>query len=139
MISYPDRISFYLILIYTILLFYYSIQLLVYTDEFALNVLGSFNHSIAGLCEIIGIIFLSLSVGLLFTVFKGTQNQNILYLTILIMQILITINFWRYIITDSPGETDINTILYNAIIFSLMSILLIIVIYRLRKSLFNSS
>jgi len=139
MISYPDRISFYLILIYTILLFYYSIQLLVYTDEFALNVLGSFNHSIAGLCEIIGIIFLSLTVGLLFTVFKGTQNQNILYLTILIMQILITINFWRYIITDSPGETDINTILYNAIIFSLMSILLIIVIYRLRKSLFNSS
>jgi hypothetical protein len=139
MINYPDRISFYLILIYTILLFYYSIQLLVYTDEFALNVLGSFNHSIAGLCEIIGIIFLSLTVGLLFTVFKGTQNQNILYLTILIMQILITINFWRYIITDSPGETDINTILYNAIIFSLMSILLIIVIYRLRKSLFNSS
>ena len=139
MISNPDRISFYLILIYTILLFYYSIQLLVYTDEFALNVLGSFNHSIAGLCEIIGIIFLSLTVGLLFTVFKGTQNQNILYLTILIMQILITINFWRYIITDSPGETDINTILYNAIIFSLMSILLIIVIYRLRKSLFNSS
>ena len=89
MISYPDRISFYLILIYTILLFYYSIQLLVYTDEFALDVLGFFNHSIAGLCEIIGIIFLSLSVGLLFTVFKGTKNQNILYLTILIMQILI--------------------------------------------------
>ena len=139
MIIYPDRISFYLILIYTILLLYYSIQLLVYTDEFALDVLGFFNHSIAGLCEIIGIIFLSLSVGLLFTVFKGTKNQNILYLTILIMQILITINLWRYIITDSPGETDINTILYNAIIFSLMSILLIIVIYRLRKSLFNRS
>ena len=136
MIKYPDRLSLIFISIYILLLLYYSIQLLVYTDEFAINNLGSFNHSIAGLCEIIGIIFISLSIGLFLTIIFSPKLQMIIYITVLIMQISITLNFWRYILTDSPGESDIDTITNNALIFSLMSILLIITIFRLRKYLF---
>ena len=136
MIKYPDRLSLSFISIYIILLLYYSVQLLVYTDEFAINNLGSFNHSIAGLCEIIGIIFISLSIGLFLTIIFSPKLQMIIYITVLIMQISITLNFWRYILTDSPGESDIDTIINNALIFSLMSILLINTIFRLRKHLF---
>ena len=136
MIKYPDRLSLIFISIYILLLLYYSIQLLVYTDEFAINNLGSFDHSIAGLCEIIGIIFISLSIGLFLTIIFSPKLQMIIYITVLIMQIFITLNFWRYILTDSPGESDIDTITNNALIFSLMSILLIITIFRLRKYLF---
>ena len=136
MIKYPDRLSLIFISIYIILLLYYSIQLLVYTDEFAINNLGSFNHSIAGLCEIIGIIFISLSIGLFLTIIFSPKLQMIIYITVLIMQIFITLNFWRYILTDSPGESNIDTITNNALIFSLMSILLIITTFRLRKHLF---
>ena len=136
MIKYPDRLSLSFISIYIILLLYYSIQLLVYTDEFAINNLGSFNHSIAGLCEIIGIIFISLSIGLFLTIIFSPKLQMIIYITVLIMQIFITLNFWRYILTDSPGESNIDTITNNALIFSLMSILLIITTFRLRKHLF---
>ena len=136
MIKYPDRLSLIFISIYIILLLYYSIQLLVYTDEFAISNLGSFNHSIAGLCEIIGIIFISLSIGLFLTIIFSPKLQMIIYITVLIMQIFITLNFWRYILTDSPGESNIDTITNNALIFSLMSILLIITIFRLRKHLF---
>ena len=136
MIKYPDRLSLIFISIYILLLLYYSIQLLVYTDEFAINNLGSFNHSIAGLCEIIGIIFISLSIGLFLTIIFSPKLQMIIYITVLIMQIFITLNFWRYILTDSPGESDIDTITNNALIFSLMSILLIITTFRLRKHLF---
>ena len=136
MIKYPDRLSLIFISIYILLLLYYSIQLLVYTDEFAINNLGSFNHSIAGLCEIIGIIFISLSIGLFLTIIFSPKLQMIIYITVLIMQIFITLNFWRYILTDSPGESNIDTITNNALIFSLMSILLIITTFRLRKHLF---
>ena len=136
MIKYPDRLSLFFISIYIILLLYYSVQLLVYTDEFAINNLGSFNHSIAGLCEIIGIIFISLSIGLFLTIIFSPKLQMIIYITVLIMQIFITLNFWRYILTDSPGESNIDTITNNALIFSLMSILLIITTFRLRKHLF---
>ena len=136
MIKYPDRLSLFFISIYIILLLYYSVQLLVYTDEFAINNLGTFNHSIAGLCEIIGIIFISLSIGLFLTIIFSPKLQMIIYITVLIMQIFITLNFWRYILTDSPGESDIDTITNNALIFSIMSILLIITIFRLRKYLF---
>tara|TARA_B100000315_G_scaffold216997_1_gene217285 strand:+ start:214 stop:639 length:426 start_codon:yes stop_codon:yes gene_type:complete len=138
MIRYPDRLSFFLISSYIILLLYYSLQLLFYTDEFAINNLGSFNHSIAGLCEIIGIIFLSLSIGLFLTIIIGPKFQMIIYITVLIMQIFITLNFWRYILTNSPGESNIETITYNALIFSFMSLLLIIAIFRLRKYLFTN-
>ena len=136
MIKYPDRLSLIFISIYILLLLYYSVQLLIYTDEFAINNLGSFNHSIAGLCEIIGIIFISLSIGLFLTIIFSPKLQMIIYITVLIMQIFITLNFWRYILTDSPGESNIDTITNNALIFSLMSILLIITIFRLRNHLF---
>ena len=55
-----------LIIIMNIFFFsYYSIQLLVFTDEFALANLGFFNHAIAGLSEILGIIFLTFVIGLI--------------------------------------------------------------------------
>ena len=54
-----------LIIIINIIFFsYYAIQLLVFTDEFALNNLGFFNHAVAGLSEIIGIIFISFVIAL---------------------------------------------------------------------------
>jgi len=62
MIKLPDNLSFFLILSYIVFLLYFSSQLLIYTDEFAINNLGFFNHSVAGLCEIIGIIFFSFSI-----------------------------------------------------------------------------
>ena len=54
-----------LILLNIIFLLYYSIQLLIFTDEFSINNLGSFNHAIAGLSEIIGIIFFALALSLM--------------------------------------------------------------------------
>ena len=57
--------SKFLIVFNIFFLLYYSFQLLVFTDEFALDNLGVFNHAIAGLSEIIGIIFLSLAISLL--------------------------------------------------------------------------
>ena len=51
-----------LIILNILFLLYYSFQLLIFTDEFALNNLGSFNHAIAGLSEVVGIIFLSLAM-----------------------------------------------------------------------------
>ena len=54
------KTSNFLLLLNIFFLLYYSFQLLVYTDEFALKNLGFFNHAVAGLSEIIGIIFLSL-------------------------------------------------------------------------------
>jgi len=100
-----------------IFLIYYSIQLLVYTDEFSLNNLGIFNHAIAGLSEIIGIIFLSLSISLLYILKRNIDRQLPVFITIFLIQILISVNFLRYIFTDSPGETTIESITFNAIIF----------------------
>ena len=96
---------------------YYSIQLLVYTDEFAINNLGIFNHAIAGLSEIIGIIFLSFSISLIYILKKSINGQFPLFLTIFLIQILILINFLRYILTDNPGETTFESIILNTIIF----------------------
>ena len=73
MIKVKDSLSFALISINIIFLLYYSIQLLVFTNEFALKNIGFFNHAVAGLSEIIGIIFLCLSVGLLVSFFKGIK------------------------------------------------------------------
>ena len=100
-----------------VFLIYYSIQLLVYTDEFSLNNLGIFNHAIAGLSEIIGIIFLSLSISLFYILKRNIDRQLPLFITIFLIQILISVNFLRYIYTDSPGETTIESITFNAIIF----------------------
>ena len=94
-------------------LLYYSLQLLIFTDEFAIKNIGFFNHAVAGLSEIIGIIFFSLAIGLVFIFIKGINNQLPLLATIFLMQIIIALNFWRYILTDSPGESNIEIITLN--------------------------
>ena len=111
-----------LILINIIFFIYFSIELLVFTDEFALENIGFFNHAVAGLSEIIGIIFLSFSLSLCVILFRETKNQFPFFLSIFILQFVIAVNFWRYIVTNSPGETNIETIMFNAVLFSLVSI-----------------
>ena len=109
------------IILNIIFFIYFSIQLLVFTDEFALKNIGFFNHAVAGLAEIIGIIFLSFSFALSIIFLKGTKNQLPIFLCIFLIQFVIASNFWRYIITNSPGETNLETIMINAVLFSLVS------------------
>ena len=99
-----------------IFLLYYSINLLIFTDEFTRSNLGSFNHAIAGLSEIIGIIFLSLALSLII-IRNKIRGQFPIFFTIFLIQLLIFINFLRYIFTNSPGETSIETITFNVLIF----------------------
>ena len=119
-----------LIVINIFFLLYYSFQLLVFTDEFALNNLGAFNHAIAGLSEVIGIIFLSLAISLFLILINSIKSQLPLFITILLIQLLIFINFARYIFTNSPGETSIETITFNAFIFFIGLIVSIIFILK---------
>jgi len=135
MIKITNKINLSLFLFNIIFLLYYSFQLLIFTDEFALNNIGFFNHAVAGLAEIIGIIFFCLAIGLILILFRGANNQLPLLSTIFLMQIILSLNFWRYVITDSPGETSIDIIMLNAYIFSLMSFLMLILITRLKKNI----
>ena len=128
-------ISLGLIGVNIIFLLYYSFQLLIFTDEFALKNIGFFNHAVAGLSEIIGIIFFSLAIGLTFIFIKGVKNQLPLLITILLMQIFIALNFWRYVLTNSPGETDMNTIIFNALTFSLSGFSMLILLLYQKKDL----
>ena len=107
----------FLLLLNIFFLLFYSFQLLVYTDEFALKNLGIFNHAVAGLSEIIGIIFLALSISIIYIWKNNIKGQLPLFLSILLIQVLIFFNFLRYIYTDSPGETTIESIILNAFIF----------------------
>ena len=107
----------FLLLLNIFFLLYYSFQLLVYTDEFALNNLGNFNHAVAGLSEIIGIIFLALSISIIYVWKNKINGQLPIFLSILLIQVLIFLNFLRYIFTESPGETTIESIILNALIF----------------------
>ena len=125
-----NRINLCLIGVNIIFLLYYALQLLIFTDEFALKNIGFFNHAVAGLSEIIGIIFFSLAVGLTFILIKGLKNQLPLLITILLMQITIALNFWRYVLTNSPGETSINVITFNALIFSLSGFSMFLLLLR---------
>ena len=125
-----NRINFCLIGVNIIFLLYYALQLLIFTDEFALKNIGFFNHAVAGLSEIIGIIFFSLAVGLTFMLIQGLKNQLPLLITILLMQITIALNFWRYVLTNSPGETSINAITFNALIFSLSGFSMLLLLLR---------
>ena len=111
------KINNILLLLNIFFLLYYSFQLLVYTDEFALKNLGTFNHAVAGLSEIIGIIFLALSISIIYIWKNNIKGQLPLFLSILLIQVLIFLNFLRYIFTDSPGETTIESIIFNAFIF----------------------
>ena len=119
-----------LILLNIIFLLYYAIQFLVFTNEFTIKNLGSFNHAIAGLSEVIGIIFISLSISLFIILKKNIKGQLPIFMTILLIQLLILLNFLRYIFTDSPGETTINSIIVNTIVFSLGLIVSFIFIFR---------
>ena len=125
-----NRINLCLIGVNIIFLLYYALQLLIFTDEFALKNIGFFNHAVAGLSEIIGIIFFSLAVGLTFILIKGLKNQLPLLITILLMQITVALNFWRYVLTNSPGETSINVITCNALIFSLSGFSMFLLLLR---------
>ncbi len=124
-----------LIILNILFLLYYSFQLLIYTDEFALNNLGVFNHAIAGLSEVVGIIFLSLAISLFLILKKSINGQLPLFLTIFLIQLLIFINFLRYIFTNSPGETTIESITFNSILFLLGLVNSIIFISRNYKLL----
>ena len=127
--------SKFLIIFNILFLLYYSFQLLVFTDEFALNNLGAFNHAIAGLSEVIGIIFLSLAISLFLILINSIKSQLPLFITILLIQLLVFINFLRYIFTDSPGETTMESITLNAIIFFLGLISSIFFLYKNYKIL----
>ena len=98
--------------------------------NFHINNLGFFNHAVAGLSEIIGIIFISFIIALSIIVFRGLERQLPIILIIFLFQFLASLNFWRYVFTDSPGETNLNTITINAIIFSIISFLNLILILK---------
>ena len=133
MLKIKGKINLILLVFNIFCLLYYSIQLLAFTDEFVSSNIGFFNHAVAGLSEIIGIIFFCLAIGLSFIVFRGANNQLPLLTTVCLMQIIISLNFWRYVITDNPGETSISIIMFNAFVFSLMSFSMLILIIRLKR------
>ena len=120
-----------LIIILNIFFFtYYSIQLLIFTDEFALANLGFFNHAIAGLSEILGIIFLTFVIGLIIILLRSIEKQLPIFISIFVFQISCSVNFWRYVATDSPGETNIEVISTNASLFSIMTFFTGILIFK---------
>ena len=126
MISYiimNKKIDILIIIINIFFFLYYAVQLLVFTDEFARANLGFFNHAVAGLSEIIGIIFVTFSIGLITILVRGLDNQLPVFFSIFVFQLVCSINFWRYVITDSPGETNIEVITSNAYIFSAITFL----------------
>ncbi|MDC0044928.1 hypothetical protein OAJ12_00885 [Pelagibacteraceae bacterium] len=114
------KIDILIIIINIIFFSYYSIQLLLFTDEFAINNLGFFNHAVAGLSEVLGIIFITFIIGFVIIIFRDFRKQLPFLLSIFIFQLLAALNFWRYVFTNSPGETNLNIITSNAIIFSIM-------------------
>ena len=134
MFKIKNKINIVLLLSNILFLLFYSIQLLIFTDEFAINNIGFFNHAIAGLSEIIGIIFFSLAMGLIIIFFIGMRKQYPLLITVFAMNTVIALNLWRYVITNSPGQTDINTITFNAITFSIISLTMLILIFRIKSS-----
>ena len=126
MISYiimNKKIDILIIIINIFFFLYFAIQLLVFTDEFARDNLGFFNHAVAGLSEIIGIIFVTFSIGLVTILFRGLDRQLPVFFSIFVFQLVCSINFWRYVITDSPGETNIEIISSNAYIFTAITLL----------------
>jgi hypothetical protein len=124
------KVDILIILINIIFFAYYAIQLIIFTDEFAINNLGFFNHAVAGLSEIIGIIFITFIIALLLITFRGLEKQLPFILIIFLFQFLAALNFWRYVFTDSPGETNLNIITINAVLFSIISCLNLILISK---------
>ena len=117
------KIDILIIIINIFYFLYYAVQFLVFTDEFARANLGFFNHAVAGLSEIIGIIFVTFSIGLITILFRGLDRQLPVVFSIFVFQLVCSINFWRYVITNSPGETNIEVITSNAYIFTAITFL----------------
>ena len=124
------KVDILIVIINIIFFAYFAIQLIIFTDEFAINNLGFFNHAVAGLSEIIGIIFITFIIALSIIVFRGLERQLPFILIIFLFQFLAALNFWRYVFTDSPGETNLNTITINAVLFSIISLLNLILISK---------
>ena len=124
------KVDILIVIINIIFFAYFAIQLIIFTDEFAINNLGFFNHAVAGLSEIIGIIFITFIIALSIIVFRGLERQLPFILIIFLFQFLAALNFWRYVFTDSPGETNLNIITINAIFFSIISCLNLILISK---------
>ena len=124
------KVDILIVIINIIFFAYFAIQLIIFTDEFTINNLGFFNHAVAGLSEIIGIIFITFIIALSIIVFRGLERQLPFILIIFLFQFLAALNFWRYVFTDSPGETNLNTITINAVIFSIISFLNLILISK---------
>mgnify|MGYP001260039341 FL=1 len=124
------KIDILIVIINIIFFAYFAIQLIIFTDEFSINNLGFFNHAVAGLSEIIGIIFITFIIALSIIVFRGLERQLPFILIIFLFQFLAALNFWRYVFTNSPGETNLNTITINAVIFSIISFLNLILISK---------
>ena len=118
------------ILINILFFIYFAFQLLVFTDEFALNNIGFFNHAVAGLAEIIGIIFLSFSLSLIIIFFKGLEKQFPFFLTIFLVQFIIGINFLRYVLTNSPGESNLYNISLNSTVFLITSLVTLYILVK---------
>ena len=124
------KVDILIVIINIIFFAYFAIQLIIFTDEFAINNLGFFNHAVAGLSEIIGIIFITFIIALSIILFRGLERQLPFILIIFLFQFLAALNFWRYVFTDSPGETNLNTITINAVLFSIISLLNLILISK---------
>ena len=124
------KVDILIVIINIIFFAYFAIQLIIFTDEFSINNLGFFNHAVAGLSEIIGIIFITFIIALSIIVFRRLETQLPFILVIFLFQFLAALNFWRYVFTDSPGETNLNTITINAVIFSIISFLNLILISK---------
>ena len=124
------KVDILIVIINIIFFAYFAIQLIIFTDEFSINNLGFFNHAVAGLSEIIGIIFITFIIALSIIVFRGLERQLPIILIIFLFQFLAALNFWRYVFTDSPGETNLNIITINAVIFSIISCLNLILILK---------
>ena len=124
------KVDILIVIINIIFFAYFAIQLIIFTDEFSINNLGFFNHAVAGLSEIIGIIFITFIIALSIIVFRGLERQLPFILIIFLFQFLAALNFWRYVFTDSPGETNLNIITLNAVIFSIISFLNLILISK---------
>ena len=129
------KINKFFILLNLIFFIYYGFQLSVFTDEFAVKNIGFFNHAVAGLSEIIAIFFFSLALALIIILIRGVEKQLPIFLLIFLTQFIIASNFWRYVLTNSPGETDLKTITFNAIIFSLVSLISFIILIKNIKKL----
>ena len=80
-----DLFCQFILAINIVFLLYYAFQLIIFTDEFAIKNIGFFNHAVAGLSEIIGIIFFCLAVGLVIVVFRGANNQLPLFMIVLLI------------------------------------------------------